>query len=66
MDYLRPDYLAMLASHKVAHAFDAWTRMPALDEQAQLPEAFTADFTVVRALLRRGTGYEKAVDAFEP
>jgi uncharacterized protein YecE (DUF72 family) len=66
MDYLRPDYLAMLASHNVSHAFNAWTRMPGLDEQAQLPEAFTADFTVVRALLRRGTGYEKAVDAFEP
>jgi uncharacterized protein YecE (DUF72 family) len=66
MEYLRPDYLEVLAGHNVAHAFNAWTRMPALDEQAQLAEAFTADFTVVRALLRRGTGYEKAVDAFEP
>ena len=40
--------------------------MPALDDQAQIPEAFTADFTVVRALLKRGRGYEDAVKTFEP
>ncbi len=40
--------------------------MPALDEQVQLPGAFTADFTVVRALLRKGRGYEDAVKTFEP
>jgi hypothetical protein len=56
----------VLASHNVAHAFNAWTRMPALDEQAQIPEAFTADFTVVRALLRKGRPYDKAVETFEP
>jgi uncharacterized protein YecE (DUF72 family) len=66
MDYLRPDYLHMLASHNVAHVFNAWTRMPALDEQSQLADAYTADFTVVRALLQRGRPYEKAVAAFEP
>jgi uncharacterized protein YecE (DUF72 family) len=65
-EYLRPDYLALLASHNVAHAFNAWTRMPSLDEQSRLPEAFTADFTVVRALLRCGRAYEKAVESFEP
>ena len=53
-NYLTPEYLDVLASHNVAHVFNAWTRMPALDEQAQLPGAFTADFTVVRALLRQG------------
>ena len=37
--------------------------MPALDEQAQLPGAFTADFAVVRALLRKGRSYEQAVEA---
>jgi hypothetical protein len=31
-----------------------------------LPEAFTADFTVVSALLQRGRPYEKAVQTFEP
>jgi hypothetical protein len=40
--------------------------MPSLDEQAQISEAFTADFTVVRALLRKGRPYDKAVETFEP
>jgi uncharacterized protein YecE (DUF72 family) len=65
-EYLRPDYLQVLASHNVAHVFSAWTRMPSLDEQSRLTEAFTADFTVVRALLRCGRAYEKAVQNFEP
>ena len=65
-DYLCPDYLATLADHKVAHTFNAWTRMPGLNDQARLAEAYTADFTVVRALLARGRTYELAVKAFEP
>jgi hypothetical protein len=40
--------------------------MPSLDEQSRPPEAFTADFTVVRALLQRGRAYEKPVQSFEP
>ena len=51
-----PDYFDLLKSHNTAHVFNAWTRMPALDDQARLPEAFTADFTVVRALLKKGQG----------
>jgi uncharacterized protein YecE (DUF72 family) len=65
-EYLSPPYLGVLASHNVAHVFNAWTRMPALDEQAALADAFTADFTVVRALLRKARPYDQAVDAFEP
>ena len=65
-EYLKPDYFAMLAGHNVAHVFNAWTRMPDIGEQAQLPGAFTADFTVVRALLRHGRTYEQAVKSFEP
>jgi uncharacterized protein YecE (DUF72 family) len=65
-EYLRPDYLSMLTSKNIAHVFNGWTRMPPLDEQARLPEAYTADFTVVRALLRCGRPYDQAVDAFEP
>jgi uncharacterized protein YecE (DUF72 family) len=65
-NFLTPQYLDLLASHNVAHVFNAWTRMPTLDQQAQLPGAFTADFTVVRALLRRGRLYDKAVEAFQP
>ncbi len=65
-EYLTPGYLDLLKSRNVAHVFNAWTRMPTLDNQAQLPDAFTADFTVVRALLKRGRGYDDAVKTFEP
>jgi uncharacterized protein YecE (DUF72 family) len=65
-EYLTPAYLGTLADHNVAHVLSAWTRMPSLDMQAQLPGAFTADFTVVRALLKKGRGYEDAVGSFEP
>ena len=65
-DYLCPDYLGLLASRNVAHCFNAWTRMPGLDDQARLSDAYTADFTVVRALLARGRTYEQAVKSFEP
>ncbi len=49
-NYLTPQYFDVLASHNVAHVFNAWTRMPALDDQAQLPGVFTADFTVVTSI----------------
>ena len=65
-EYLAPDYLGLLASRNVAHCFNAWTRMPSLEDQARLDDAYTADFTVVRALLAGGRTYEQAVKAFEP
>jgi len=65
-DYLGPDYFGVLARHGVAHVFNAWTRMPTLAEQIEMPEAFTADFTVVRARLRKGRGNEQAVSKFAP
>jgi uncharacterized protein YecE (DUF72 family) len=65
-EYLIPDYLNVLRECNVAHVFSSWTRMPALDDQAQLETAFTADFSVVRALLKPGRAYEQAVQAFEP
>lgn len=65
-EYLSPDYFALLTAHNVVHVFTAWTRMPLIEEQIQLPEAFTADFTVVRALLRKGRTFEQAGQAFEP
>ena len=65
-DYLGPGYFATLARHGVAHVFNAWTRMPPLADQADLPGVFTADFTVVRALLRAGRTYEQAVTRFSP
>ena len=52
-EYLSPEYFGLLGSHNVAHVFNAWTRMPSLIDQVHLPEAFTADFTVVRACYGR-------------
>jgi uncharacterized protein YecE (DUF72 family) len=65
-EYLSPEYFDLLSSHNGAHVFNAWTRMPTLDMQIQLPGAYTADFTVVRALLAKGRNYEDAVKRFEP
>jgi uncharacterized protein YecE (DUF72 family) len=65
-EYLGPNYFSCLSRHNVAHVFNAWTRMPTIAEQITLPGAFTADFCVVRALLRHGRTYEKAVSLFEP
>lgn len=65
-EYLTPAYFALLADHNAAHAFNAWTRMPALADQAAIPEAFTADFIVVRALLTQGRTYENAVRDLDP
>ncbi|HOK45773.1 MAG TPA: hypothetical protein PLK67_07570, partial [Bryobacteraceae bacterium] len=44
----------------------AWTRMPELGVQLRLPDAYTAGYTVCRALLRRGRSYEEAVRLFSP
>lgn len=65
-EYLGGDYFDCLRAHRVAHVFNAWTRMPELDTQLRMPGAFTAEFTVCRALLRRGRSYEEAVRLFEP
>lgn len=65
-DFLGPDYFGVLRRHGVAHVFSAWTRMPELATQLRIPGAFTADFTLTRALLRQGRAYEQAVRLFEP
>jgi uncharacterized protein YecE (DUF72 family) len=65
-EYLVDRYFDVLREHKTAHVFNAWTKMPALEEQLRLPGAFTADFTVMRALLRTGRAYESAVAQFAP
>jgi uncharacterized protein YecE (DUF72 family) len=65
-EFLTNEYFKCLRSHRVAHVFNAWTRMPDLSEQMQLPEVYTADFTVARALLRKGRPYETAVEKFSP
>ena len=40
--------------------------MPALGVQMRFPEAYTANFTISRALLRQGRPYEQAVATFSP
>jgi uncharacterized protein YecE (DUF72 family) len=40
--------------------------MPVLAEQMAIADAFPADFTVMRALLRQGRAYEDAVQQFTP
>lgn len=65
-DFLEPVYFDCLRSHNVAHVFNAWARMPELTTQMAHPDAFTADFVVSRALLKRGRAYENAVELFQP
>ena len=64
--YLDAAYFDCLSERKVAHVFNAWTKMPPLAEQISIPGAFTTDFTVVRALLREGCAYEQAVEQLSP
>jgi len=65
-EFLAPYYFDCLRKHGAAHVFNAWSRMPELRTQIQIPGSRTADFTVTRALLRQGRTYEQAVKAFSP
>ncbi len=65
-EFLSPEYFACLRSHGVAHVFNAWTRMPEIGVQMNLQDVNTANFSVARALLRRGRPYEEAVAKFTP
>jgi uncharacterized protein YecE (DUF72 family) len=65
-EFLDPDYFRCLSSHRVAHVFNAWARMPELKDQLAIPESITTDFVISRALLRRGRPYEQAVQLFSP
>jgi uncharacterized protein YecE (DUF72 family) len=65
-EFLEKDYFACLRNHRVAHVYNAWSRMPELRHQMAIPDSVTADFLVSRALLRRGRLYEQAVGLFEP
>lgn len=65
-DFLTEDYLAMLASHSVAHVLNNWTRMPPIIDQIKIAGVLTSSFSVARALLKAGRSYQEAVDAFQP
>ena len=65
--FLHPEYFAMLARHKVAHVFNSWSGMPALDEQIALPGSFTCpECFAARLLLKPGRKYEEAEKLFKP
>jgi uncharacterized protein YecE (DUF72 family) len=65
-EVLGPEYFGVLRARQAAHVFNAWTRMPELARQIALDGAFTAGFSVTRALLRHGRSYEQAVQRFAP
>lgn len=65
-EFLTAPYFEVLRENRVAHVFNAWTRMPELPEQLAIEAAYTADFTIARALLRHGRSYEQAVAQFQP
>lgn len=65
-EFLSPEYFGCLHDHGIAHVFNAWTRMPEIGTQLHLRDAYTAGFTLARALLRRGRAYEEAVAKFTP
>jgi len=64
--FLEPGYFRALRENGVAHVFNSWTEMPGIDEQISDSEAFTANFTASRALLRPGRGHENSVRMFSP
>ena len=65
-EFLSAGYFCCLRSRRVAHVYNAWSRMPELRRQIAIPGSVTADFLVCRALLRRGRLYEQAVASFSP
>ncbi len=65
-EFLQPPYFDCLKANNTAHVFSSWSRMPSLAEQSAIPEAFTLDFSVCRALLRPGRSYAEAVRRFSP
>jgi uncharacterized protein YecE (DUF72 family) len=65
-EFLERDYFACLRANRVAHVYNAWSKMPELRYQMAIPESMTTDFLVSRALLRHGRVYEDAVGLFAP
>jgi uncharacterized protein YecE (DUF72 family) len=65
-ELLTQEYLDCLRKRNVAHVLNSWTRMPSIGEQMKIPHVETADFTVVRALLKPGRTYREAVERFQP
>ncbi len=65
-ELLTDEYLEILRNRGVAHVLNSWTAMPPIDEQLEHDKIMTADYAVVRALLKPGRPYEEAVKMFRP
>jgi uncharacterized protein YecE (DUF72 family) len=65
-EFLEAPYFDCLRARKVAYVYNAWSRMPELRHQLQIPDSVTAPFLVCRALLQYGRRYEDAVKQFSP
>lgn len=65
--WLRPEYFAMLARHGVTHLYNAWSDMPPVAAQMELPGSETNPaLSAARFLLREGRTFEDAVKRFSP
>lgn len=64
--WLKTPYFDALTRHGVAHVFNSWTRMPSLSEQLDAAGSFKPPCYVARLLLKPGTQYEDAVEAYSP
>jgi uncharacterized protein YecE (DUF72 family) len=60
------EYLRLIREAGVAHVFNSWTEMIPIGQQMLEPDAFTADFTLARALTVPGRSYEESVALFKP
>jgi len=59
-------YQRVLARHRAAHVYNYWSFMPMPGVQATVVPPGSADFVVVRLLLRPGTRYEDQREIFRP
>jgi uncharacterized protein YecE (DUF72 family) len=65
-EYLTPDFLSMLRSHRATAVLNWWTAMPPLSQQFAVPGAAEAEFLVSRILVAPGRDYADAVQFFSP
>jgi uncharacterized protein YecE (DUF72 family) len=66
-DYLDAEYLTVLQKHGVAHVYNSWDAMPALDEQMErIGDALDKLHSGARFLLKPGRSYSRAVEKFSP
>ena len=65
--WLGGEYFGCLARHGVAHVFNSWDAMPAVNEQMAMPGSRTnPNLVAARFLLKPGRRYEDAVKTFQP